>query len=234
MSLFKRHSQKKDAKLLHQAVARRIQQLDIGNTKITEEDHQRIYDEFHGWLSELKGYGFWNWHTASLSSRQEAIETIDVCIELAKKQYEDNEYKLRDKSNFGLTKKILDIDEGYAATLSAKELEDAQRNLYYKKAQQKEEIEKVEKARIAALKMYVEATTLRNLYEQDSSDLLISDMYRLLSGTYVGDEYTLESSTIMGVGDIGSSWEELRDCIFEIQFYFPTNIIKKPFQHLIL
>jgi len=53
-------------------------------------------------------------------------------------------------------------------------------------------------------------------------------MYRLLSGTYVGDEFISESSTIMGVWDIESSWEEFRDCICPIKFYFPKNILEKP------
>jgi len=225
---FKLHSQKRDAKLLHQAVTRRINELDIHNTKITEEDRQRIYDEFHKWLSDLKGYGFWNWHTGSLSSRQEAIETIDSMIEMAKVNYESNEYNLRDESEHGLGYEILDMDEGYAKTLNEEKLKDAQRDLDCRQGIQQEEIRNAKEARMVALQMFVEATTLKNLYEQDSSDLLIDDMYRLLSGTYVGDEFISESSTIMGVWDIESSWEEFRDCICPIKFYFPKNILEKP------
>jgi len=225
---FKLHSQKRDAKLLHQAVTRRINELDIHNTKITEEDRQRIYDEFHKWLSDLKGYGFWNWHTGSLSSRQEAIETIDSMIEMAKVNYESNEYNLRDESEHGLGYEILGMDEGYAKTLNEEKLKDAQRDLDCRQGIQQEEIRNAKEARMVALQMFVEATTLKNLYEQDSSDLLIDDMYRLLSGTYVGDEFISESSTIMGVWDIESSWEEFRDCICPIKFYFPKNILEKP------
>ena len=228
MNPFKLHSQKRDAKLLHQAVTRRINELDIHNTKITEEDRQRIYDEFHKWLSDLKGYGFWNWHTGSLSSRQEAIETIDSMIEMAKVNYESNEYNLRDESEHGLGYEILDMDEGYAKTLNEEKLKDAQRDLDCRQGIQQEEIRNAKEARMVALQMFVEATTLKNLYEQDSSDLLIDDMYRLLSGTYVGDEFISESSTIMGVWDIESSWEEFRDCICPIKFYFPKNILEKP------
>ena len=228
MNPFKLHSQKRDAKLLHQAVTRRINELDIHNTKITEEDRQRIYDEFHKWLSDLKGYGFWNWHTGSLSSRQEAIETIDSMIEMAKVNYESNEYNLRDESEHGLGYEILGMDEGYAKTLNEEKLKDAQRDLDCRQGIQQEEIRNAKEARMVALQMFVEATTLKNLYEQDSSDLLIDDMYRLLSGTYVGDEFISESSTIMGVWDIESSWEEFRDCICPIKFYFPKNILEKP------
>lgn len=230
LNLFKHHSQKRAAKLLHQEVENRIRLLDLQNKRITKEEHQKIYGEFYEWLSSLKGYGLWCSDGSSISSINDAIDTIDSCIELAKENYQFYESELRDKSEHGLGYEIKDMDEGYAATLNEEELEDAQRYLDYRKDRHQTNISNAKATIKLSLQMYVEATTLKNLYQHDSSDLLISDMYGLLYFVYVGDEYTSESSSIISVTNLDCMVDELRDSIQPINFYFPQSIIDKSIQ----